>query len=183
MRWPRGWEPGLGHPVTPCKATSPFVSSQPPKETQPVSDPACCCLAPCQKSSLQSPLQRGLRWVLPPKQGPTPSLGRGLPSYHPAAPAPGLPANVPALQGRRLPRHHQEEAALCFGSSGTGTAHTTLDVGALGCLTRAFPRVPCVLLAFFGCRGSQRAVGNNWRLLWLFPLQKMGCSSVLWKTL
>lgn len=30
---------------------------------------------------------------------------------------------------------------------------------------------------------KKKAVSNDWRLPQLVPLQKMGCSSVLWKTL
>lgn len=39
-------------------------------------------------------------------QGPMPPPGCQVPSHHPAVPAPGLPAKVPALQGRYLLRSH-----------------------------------------------------------------------------
>lgn len=130
-------------------ASSPFVSSQPPGETACL-QPSLLLLAPRQKSSLKLSLERGLRWVLPPSAGSHAILGLSAPLSLPSR-ASTVTASKRVCPARETSSEVPRAAALCFGSSGTGMARTTLDVGAPGCLTRAFARMPCVLLAGFGC--------------------------------
>lgn len=147
MRWLRGCELGLGAragSLWDCLQSHVSLRVLPalPREHS-LADPACCFIAPHQNSSLKLLLEWGLCWVLPPGRGDTPSLGCWLPSRCPATLVPGPKVIVPALKGEHISGCARRRLHP------SGMAHTTPDMGALGCLARAFPTVTFYFFLLF----------------------------------